>query len=259
MDIPVETWYQAIFLRFSRRTYMPKTPDAGVLDRLRTLTSEFRPFPGVRSELIAGSSARIFKGLVGHYGRVNGAPLSIAFIGQMNSRTVQESVGYLGEGVILEATALGLNTCWVGGFFRHDAVEEQIKLSEMERVLAVTPIGYAPDNKDLKEKIVSGFVRSRFRKPLVEIVSGQVTAPWMEKALEAARQAPSAQNRQPWRFRVEKSAVVVSEDRAKSFSTISKRLDCGIAMLHFELGARASGVNGRWEFLEAPDVAAYRF
>ncbi len=259
MDIPVDTWYPAIFRRSSRRTYLPKTPDEMALNRLRTVISEFKPFPGARSELIQRPPENIFKGVLGHYGRVNGAPSYIAFIGEMNSRLVQEAIGYLGEGIILEATALGLNTCWVGGFFRRDTVGEQIRLSKIEQVLAITPLGYAPENKDLNEKILSGFVKSRRRKPLAELVSGQVTAPWMEKSLEAARQAPSAQNRQPWRFRFEKSAVVVSEDRAKSSSSISKRLDCGIAMLHFELGALASGVTGRWEFLESPDVAAFVF
>ncbi len=37
--------------------------------------------------------------------------------------------------------------------------------------------------------------------------------------------------------------------------TVSKRLECGIAMLHFELGARAMGLSGRWDFLPSPDVA----
>ena len=38
---------------------------------------------------------------------------------------------------------------------------------------------------------------------------------------------------------------------------LSRCLDCGIAMLHFELGARAAGLPGEWEFLEAPEVARY--
>jgi hypothetical protein len=36
-----------------------------------------------------------------------------------------------------------------------------------------------------------------------------------------------------------------------------KALDCGIAMLHFELGALTNGGVGGWELLEAPDVARY--
>ncbi|MHB1361165.1 MAG: hypothetical protein ACYCW5_01020 [Thermoleophilia bacterium] len=40
---------------------------------------------------------------------------------------------------------------------------------------------------------------------------------------------------------------------------ISERLDCGIAMLHPELGARHAGARASREYLEAPDVARLRF
>jgi nitroreductase len=257
MDIPVETWYAAIFHRSSRRTYLPKTLEENKLERLRTVCREFRPFPGARAELVLSSPERIFKGLAGHYGRVNGALHYVAFIGEMNSPIVQEAVGYLGEAIILEATALGLDTCWVGGFFRADNVRQHLDLQDNEAVLSVTPVGYAPENKDLNEKLMSGIVRARRRKPLAELVTGEIAGSWMKKALEAARLAPSAQNRQPWLFRTEKKSVVISENKARSTSFISKRLDCGIAMLHFELGARAGGIAGRWDFLEPPDVARY--
>jgi len=63
-------------------------------------------------------------------------------------------------------------------------------------------------------------------------------------------------NRQPWRFRMDDGAVVVS---AVGFPTpaASPRLDCGIAMLHFELGARAEGCDGAWESLAGRDVARW--
>jgi hypothetical protein len=38
---------------------------------------------------------------------------------------------------------------------------------------------------------------------------------------------------------------------------ISKRLDCGIAMLHIEVAALDCGVKGKWELLEAPRVAKF--
>jgi len=183
----------------------------------------------------------------------------IAFIGEMSSPRVQEAAGYTGEGIILEATAVGFATCWVGGFFRPESVRSQIDIREGERVLSVTPVGYAPPEKTRQEKIMSGLVKSRSRKPLTKLVGGEAAALWMEKALEAARLAPSAQNRQPWRFRVEKDAVVIAVDKSFSTSSISKRLDCGIAMLHFELGALAAGAQGRWEILPSPDVARFIF
>jgi len=259
MELPVDRWYPAIFIRHSRRTYSAEVPKEEKLARLDQVCREFRPFPEVRSQLVRKSPETVFKGLVGHYGRVNGAPMYIAFIGKMSSPSVQEATGYIGEGIILEATTLGLDTCWVGGFFRPESVRSQIDIQEGEKVLSVTPVGYAPPEKTRQEKIMSGLVKSRLRKPMAKLVGGEIPTLWMEKALEAARLAPSAQNRQPWRFRIEKDTVVIATDKSFSTSSISKRLDCGIAMLHFELGALAAGVRGKWEILPHPDVARFVF
>jgi nitroreductase len=257
MELPVERWYPAIFKRHSRRTYLAEVPAEDKLARLDQVCREFKPFPEVRSQLVRRSPERVFKGLIGHYGRVSGASIYVAFIGKMSSSRVQEAVGYVGEGIILEATALGLATCWVGGFFRPEGVRSQIDIKEGEKVLSVTPVGHSPAEKSGQEKIMSGLVKSRLRKPLAKLVAGEIAVSWLAKALEAARVAPSAQNRQPWRFRIDKDAVIIAADRSVSTSTISKRLDCGIAMLHFELGALAAGVAGKWEILSSPNVARF--
>jgi len=257
MELPVERWYPAIFERISRRTYLQKRPEKDILARLDEVCREFRPYPEARSVIVMKAVEAAFRGLVGRYGRVNGAPMYIAFIGQMSSPRVQEAVGYTGEGVILEATALGLATCWVGGFFHPGVVRSQVDLREGEEIIAVTPVGHAPARKDGQEKIMSGLVKSRTRKPLARLVEGEIEASWMATALEAARLAPSAQNRQPWCFRIEKDGIVIAADKAFSASSISKRLDCGIAMLHLELGALAAGARGHWETLRPPDVARY--
>lgn len=259
MELPVASWYEAIFRRDSRRTYSSHVPEAEKLVRLDRVCREFRPFPEVRSELVRSAPEAVFKGLLGNYGRIKGALMYIAFIGRIDSPRVQEAAGYTGEGIILEATALGLATCWVGGFFRREIVRRQIEIQDEEKVLAVTPVGYAPEGKDRSEKILSRIVRSHRRKPLAALVGGETAPPQLEKAFAAARLAPSAQNRQPWRFCIAKNTVIVTTDKSFSTSSISKRLDCGIAMLHFELGAQTAGVAGMWEILPSPDVAKFIF
>jgi len=68
--------------------------------------------------------------------------------------------------------------------------------------------------------------------------------------------APSAMHRQPWRFRLEDGALIVASSGVQT-PRLSLRLDCGIAMLHAELGARGAGCDGAWEALTAPDVARW--
>ena len=107
---------------------------------------------------------------------------------------------------------------------------------------------------------MTGFGLAHQRKPLTELITGldETELPhWMKSALEAARLAPSAINRQPWRFHVEPYSITVSVDSPRFTFGISKRLDCGIAMLHIEVAALNCGVQGEWEFLKAPQVARF--
>ena len=222
---------------------------------------EFRPFPQARAELVAQSPDRIFRGAVGPYGKVKGAPALIAFIGDMEDPHIQEKVGYMGEGIILEATDLGLATCWVGGFFRPKVAASIIGIERSERVLAVTPVGRAVRNVVMEEKIMTGFGRTHRRKPLSTMVSGRDLSEmpgWMKAALEAARIAPSAVNRQPWRFHIEDESITISVAAYSFDFVVSPRLDCGIAMMHMEVAALDNGMRGEWEFLEAPQVARFR-
>lgn len=260
MDIPFSRWHAAVAVRRSRRQYDARELEPDELIRLQTVCHEFRPFSGARGDLVTRSPDKILKGAVGHYGKVKGAAALIAFTGDMEDPCVQEKVGYVGEGIILEATAMGLATCWVGGFFRPKVAASVVGIKGNERVLAVTPVGRAVERLTREEKLMTFFGRNHRRKPLAELVTGldeNGWPRWIRAALEAARIAPSAINRQPWRFYVEPNCITVSVDNPGLSFGVSKRLDCGIAMLHIEVAALDSGVRGRWEFLEAPDVARF--
>jgi len=260
MELPVEAWFEAVTDRTSRRTYEARLPGDEQLIPLENACREFRPFPESRAEFVRQPADGVFKGIIGSYGRITGAPCYLAFIVDLTSGRVQECAGYTGEGLILQATALGLDTCWVGGFFGRKEASAQVRLGENEAVLAVSPVGFARGKKSLTDRTFKFFAGSKGRKPLGELVQGGlVTNARIRRGLEAARLAPSAYNRQPWRFRIEDGAVVIRADKDGKGDKISRRLDCGIAMLHFELGVRAAGFSGSWEFLPPPDVARFRF
>jgi len=218
------------------------------------------PFPNARSCLVTESVKGVFRGIVGSYGKIKDTLAFIAFIGNMDSASVQEEVGYTGEGVILEATALGLNICWVAGFFKPESVASLVEIKSNERVLAVTPVGYARRFESLEEKLMTGFGRTHRRLPVSRLISGlrQGALPeWVRASIQAARLAPSAMNRQPWGFDVEDGSIIVYVRTGGPEFSVSKRLDCGIAMLHIEVAAMSCGVRGEWQFLKAPQVARF--
>lgn len=261
MDIPFSTWHPAIEKRRSRRHLDPNLPlSRETTAALAKVCNQFAPFPHAHSRLVTESVEGVFKGIVGSYGKVKGATAFIAFVGNMDDPFVQEKVGYAGEGVILEATALGLNTCWVAGFFRRETAASLIDVGDREQILAVTPVGYAQQSESWEEKLMSRFGRSHNRLSLSTLVRGlpsEKWPDWVHVSLEAARLAPSAANRQPWGFEVREDGITVFVRTGGPEFNVSKRLDCGIAMLHLEVAALNSGCKGEWEFLQSPQVAKF--
>ena len=69
-------------------------------------------------------------------------------------------MGIAGEHLVLQATELGLGTCWVG-WFNARGVRELLGLSRHENPVALIPIGYPADTRG----------RSTSRKVLEEISS----------------------------------------------------------------------------------------
>ncbi len=262
MEIPFERWYKAIPIRRSRRQFDGRKLDDGDSSRLYSVCKDFRPFEGSKAVFCDQSPEDVFKGAAGKYGKIKGAPFFVAFIGRTDDPHINEKTGYTGEGIILEATAMGLATCWVAGFYRPEIAGQFADIAPNERVLGVSPVGYAVEKWTFEEKVMSGFGRSHRRKPISELIIGSLDDALLkqfEPLLESARLAPSAVNRQPWRFYLSKDGITISSDDIRDTFNISKRLDCGIAMLHIEVACIKAGLEGRWEFLKPPDVAKYCF
>jgi len=247
-------WLAAATTRRSRRSFDGSRVSDDTLAALSALAAEFQPFPGARAVVVPEAPEALFVGIVGAYGGISHAPSAIIMLGADDAA---ERVGYTGEALVLEAVALGLDTCWVGGLFSSGHAARAAGPMPGERVFAVCALGHALERTTLKERLLSGGSRARHRLTSEEIAPGCSSWPaWARDAVEAARIAPSAMNRQPWRLRMEDDRLVVGfepPDRPR----ISKRLDCGIAMLHAEIAAVAGGVAGSWQLLASPDVAVF--
>ncbi len=250
--------------RKSIRTYDENRP-VGEKDRFRLAEcikeNGVGPFGnGVRFRLldlgqVSGAELR----RLGTYGVIRGAGLYL--LGAVSEgEGSMEDLGFCMERIILEATALGLGSCWMAGTFRRSSFARQMELRDDELLPAITPIGYAAARKSLIEVIMKRGAVSHRRKPwdaLFFAADGQ--SPLTKKeagdyvdALEAVRLGPSATNRQPWR---------IVKDREGSFKLYLREnlivnrslgkirvqnIDMGIAMCHFFLVARSKGRSGKW-------------
>lgn len=84
MEIPFSKWHAAIPHRGSRRNYDSTDLEPDLLSHMQNLCRDFRPFPQARAELTTQSPDEILRGVIGHYGKIKGAPALIAFIGKMD-------------------------------------------------------------------------------------------------------------------------------------------------------------------------------
>lgn len=252
-------WLACVARRWSRRAFDGRRVEPEVLATLSDCCERFRPYPGARAVLVVDPALDVFTGILGSYGKVTGAPHLLVFIADSTEPYADQHIGFVGEAAVLEATRLGLDTCWIAGFFNAGRVAKIIDLAPGERVYSVSPVGYAAAATTAMENTMRGMVKAKKRKCIEELAPG-IGASWPQWAVaatETARLAPSASNRQPWRFRLEEGGLVVAKDGDLEVPKVTKRLDCGIAMLHVELGALAENAAGIWTDLDGRDVARW--
>ncbi|MBN1451844.1 MAG: hypothetical protein JW963_12580 [Anaerolineales bacterium] len=260
--------------RFSCRAYRREPIDADRLEQLQAFIVDLPPAPfGARPRfnLVAANETdgHSLRGL-GTYGFIKNPPAFI--LGAMAPAEYDlEDYGYLMEAIILYATGLDLGTCWLGGTFTKSNFARKMDLSAAETIPAVTSVGEYADPERKRRGIASRGAGADRRLPwetlffheTLDAPLSQDEAAGYITPLEMLRLGPSASNKQPWR--------VVKRDRYWRFylrrtpgyraDPIKRilglcdlqRLDMGIAMCHFELTARESGLNGQWVIEEGFD------
>ena len=189
-------------------------------------------------------------------------------------RGYMENLGFCMEQMILAATAQGLGTCWIGGMFREESLREFVPdLAEDERIVALTPLGYA--DTSARADIARRLHRWRSddlgrRKPLSEIASQDIwMVPWLgqykalSQVLEHTRLAPSWANTQPWHFVIDEQQAIATVDNTPQAGNVREgkpfyRLDGGIAMCHFYLSAQSAGWTGHWRVVEEAEAKMLR-
>lgn len=219
---------EAVRLRTSCRSFRA-APDTAAYAALSYFLGRFA-LPGARLALIPVDDS-FFTGTLLGMKRISGCRLAAAVIVSQSIPHSCIHAGILGEAFVLEATAMGLGTCWVSGSYRKKALT--ISVQPDEAVLCIIAVGEpsapleAPATRH--RKLPEHFCRGAWKE-------------WPEQLIRAAtlvQQAPSAMNMQPWALYVGQSGAFVldASDRAQ--------LDAGIALCHIELALTTPHV---WHF-----------
>jgi hypothetical protein len=246
--------------RSSCRTYDGKS----VEEEMRRLLMDFMsgmegpPFGSKARFQIVDLDLKGKGSVPGTYGVIKGAKSFLAGAVK-NGRMDLEDFGFQFEKIILYATAIGLETCWMGATFSRGLFGETMGLHPDETLPAISPIGYRTQKPSLRDAFFRMTAKSKnrnpwsahffhgdFGKPLGEEEAGRLAV-----ALEMVRLAPSAVNLQPWRLILDGDRVHFFLRRSGKYRRLFKvdlqRIDMGIAMCHFALASREEGLEGVWE------------
>lgn len=248
------TLLEATRQRRSRRKYLSIPIDAAKTEKLRTLIDGYNKIDGVDMRLVLGDGSA-FSGFRKSYGMFSGVQNYIGLIDRIidpenpskyRASENTEKMGYYGELVVLNATMLGLGTCWVGGSF--DRKSCPFDLEDDEMVACAITVGNVADEMSTKEKLVRSMTHRKTKTAEDMFVSDTSVPDWFMDGMRAVQRAPSAVNRQPVLFTYKDGVVTAS---VQNPSDIGTALDLGIAKLHFEIGAGGGGeggIGGAWEF-----------
>lgn len=240
MKINMEKWYMSIRKRISVRNYSGN-PDKNEIAYLKEL-AEYLSCESVR--IVVGKKAGIFDPMIGK--TIRGTETFAAVITD-GSEDSDYAAGSAGEAFILECTSMGLGTCWLGLSYNKSIARSSIKLNDQnERIRCLISIGHydGEQHKNRNRKIIYNLtgIGAEEYKLLPE---------WQRSAAEAGRLAPSARNAQPWEFDILEDKIRIA-CISRNFGYCG--IDCGIAMLHIELGAAHCGVYGDWSVKDGMPV-----
>lgn len=210
----LKRWLDAMPRRFSCRRFSGPA-DVAQLSAMHYLAARSE-LPGVRLVFRPCDSSRLFFPVPFVVDRIEYASQCLIVITDSAHPLAQLHAGIAGQALCLEATHLGLGSCWVSGTLHRKQLEAELR--EGERVAAVIPFG-----------TYQGEPHSAPRKPLAELCQDDPAKwpLWAYEAAEAARSAPSAVNRQPWRFAFSGKTFMMA---GRGFGS----LDYGIAALHIQ-------------------------
>jgi len=218
--------YNAVWKRRAVRKYLEKHIEQDKIDALRRSISALNETSGLTMELIEDSDAfRSFKSFM--FKNVRSV---IAVKGKTDDPDLHEKCGYYGEQIVLEATSLGLGTCWVIAF-TFNSKSPSLNVKNDETIVCGIPVGYGAE--EMSEPAGIPDAPHRKTRSISEFLNGNTNVPeWVTSAVKAVQFAPTARNSQKTRFSYADGTVSAEISPGKT-----NMIDLGITKFHFELAA----------------------
>ena len=173
--------------------------------------------------------------------------------------------GYSFEKACLYALSLGIGTVMLAASLSRNNFEKAMELQADEVMPAASPVGYPADKRSLRENLMRKGLKADERIPFEAVYFDGSFAAGLRKedagefaeALDLARLAPSATNKQPWRAVMEGGRVHFYEQKSMKDSPLGdiQKVDMGIMLAHFDMVMEEQGLSGRFVFAD-PGIPA---
>lgn len=176
-------FFDVITARKSTRKYIDKPVEPEKLEQIMT-AAQLAPSwrngqcwkfvvvtdPDTKKELIRGTSVfnQSWMGKESAIVVACGNPDQSGFRNEQNYYLVDVAIA--SEHLVLAATALGLGTCWIGGF-EEDKVKSMLAVPKSYRITAMIALGHPSAKEGIVGKITKSVVKSKNRKSLSEVFS----------------------------------------------------------------------------------------
>lgn len=159
---------------------------------------------------------------------------------------------YYMEKLITKLNNMGLDTCWVSIGNVDDGIKKEIFGDMMGRIDYILALGYGKSKNPFVNETFSERIGVEEMVFVDKIGNAPSTDDLENRGLSDLfyyiRFAPSALNKQPWRFLLEKDKVtlLIKYDEGEKPNLI----DAGIIMYYFESLGQSIGLNNKWELIE---------
>ena len=226
------TLLEAIDVRVSRRRYIDVPVDAKVTQKIEDLIAKYKKEGDVDCRLII-DNGDAFSGFRKNHGLLSGVKNYVGLIDNPAKENGREKTGYYGELLILNMTALGLGSCWVGGSF--DRRSCPFELGKGDVISCTVTFGNIDEDLSKKEKLIQKIIHRKSKSISDMLITDETSIPvWLTDGMRAVERAPSAINRQPIKFSYKNGVVTAIADKIDGDDCAT---ELGIAKAHFEIAA----------------------